>query len=61
MTVCVMFVNVIALLLEMSSAFALAAVVLRVWAIFVPMEVTTSETWRRGDVAMFWIYSLALV
>ena len=61
MTVSVMFVSVIASLLEMSSAFAFAAAVFRMWAIFVPMEVTTSEAWRRGDVAMFWIYRLALM
>ena len=53
MTASVTFVNFIALLLEMSSAFARATDVFLMWAIFVPMEVATSETWGRGGLLCF--------
>jgi hypothetical protein len=38
------------LALEMPGAFALATLVFQLWAVFAPVEVTTAETWRRGNV-----------
>jgi len=41
-----MVANVIALALEMPSAFALVTLVFHMWTIFAPVEVSTAKAWR---------------
>jgi hypothetical protein len=55
-----MVANVIALALEMPGAVALAALVFQMWTIFAPVEVSTAEAWRRGNVLRCGLGWLAL-
>jgi hypothetical protein len=52
---------VITLAIEMPGAFALARLLFPVWTIFAPVEVPTTEAWRRRFILRRWLGWLALL
>jgi hypothetical protein len=54
-------VNVITLAVEMPGACALATLAFQMWAVFVPVEVSTAEAWRRRIFLCRWLGWLALL